>query len=150
MLRRRQQFSRRNTFFFYGTFSGKHRYRAKPAPSERNHARRVITRKYGRSRPAADPSRVIDGKAKPLNAPNYLVNRAKCARARAQRMTNERPVGYRRFRWDQVAIPRCPLSPKGESRYKLIRRRYALISWWWNERALRLLKLRGRRLSEHN
>lgn len=77
-------FQRRNTFFFHPTFSGEHRYRAKPAPSsERNRARRVITRKYGLSRPGADPSHMIDGKAKPLNAPNYLVNRAKCTRARA-------------------------------------------------------------------
>lgn len=56
--------------------------------------------------PAPIHHAVIDGKAKPLNAPNYLVNRAKCTtRAPARpprRMTNERPVEYRRFRWDRA------------------------------------------------
>lgn len=55
--------------------------------------------------PAPIHHAVIDGKAKPLNAPNYLVNRAKCTRRalRTRRMTNERPVEYRRFRWDRSA-----------------------------------------------
>lgn len=66
---------------------------------------------------------MIDGKAKPLNAPNYLVNRAKCtrARARAQRMTNER--GPSDIDVSVETKPRFHAVPDetiGKSRYKLI------------------------------
>lgn len=67
----------RTLLFFFTNGNSGPCYRAKPRhQSERNRARRVITRKYGQSPPIHHA--VIDGKAKPLNAPNYLVNRAKC------------------------------------------------------------------------
>lgn len=127
-------------FFFNGNFNGGPRYHAKPRRAAKvSVIARDVLSLANTGGPGSTPiyHAVIDGKAKPLNAPNYLVNRAKCTtRGPARpprRMTNERPIEYRRFRWNRAARLRATTSQRDETanrRYKLIRRRqrYALIS----------------------
>ena len=121
-------------------FHGRPRYRAKPLPKSVIAWDVLSLANMGGPDPAPIHHTVIDGKAKPLNAPNYLVNRAKCTtRAPARSaLANDKwearwistfPLG------SLYAIPHVTSSELGwdetaNCRYKLIRwrQRYALIT----------------------